>query len=68
MEDLEKFKGMQKLGGARKATYESIVDQLEKLKVPWVAWNIGMAQSAVERKRPKVKKVKESAPQSEREI
>ena len=36
-QDLNKFKGMEKLASTRKATYESIVDQLEKLKVLWAA-------------------------------
>ena len=33
VQDLDRFKGMDKLAGARAKTYESIVDQLEKLKV-----------------------------------
>ena len=31
-QDLEKYKGFEKLGASRKATYEAIVDQLTKLK------------------------------------
>ena len=40
--DLERFKGMEKLAGNRKAIYEAIVEQLEKLKVPLKWLSIGV--------------------------
>eukprot|EP00913_Durusdinium_trenchii_P015036 g14101.t1 len=37
VQDLEKYKGFDKLAGSRKSVYEAIVEQLEKLKASFSA-------------------------------